>query len=255
MLKKFALDLSHGLRTMVRGIDADWNFGERRRCLRFNCRHKVELYQGDDDKQERSTAYVLNYGLGGVRIAFPGNLKVGEKIKLKFPHPLPGVTARTLACEIVWRRKNSKTLEMLAGAKFTEPKDRMSASWIAYFFRERGSAAGDLRENRKYYRADCKLDVVARSDADRAVGEVHNLSLGGAFLRVNRPAEAGDEWLLDISGLSSYEGMHFKGKVLSCEMGEAGMYEQRIEFAHEDQEMVKLLRKYILTLSKDFWTE
>lgn len=248
MLKKFATDLTHGLRSMVRGVDADWTFNERRKTLRFNCRHKVDLLQDEN----KSLAYVIDYSMGGVRLAYPGALKVGERIKLKFPHPLPGYSVNTLDCEIVWRRKNSKTLEMVAGARFVESRDRMKSSWVAYFFNERGSS--DVRERRLFYRAEGKLDVVARGDADRSVGEVRNVSLGGAFLKINRPAEVGDIWGLDISGFG-LEGVHFKAEVLSCEMGESGLYEQRVKFTEKDEESLKLLRKYMVKLSKDFWTE
>lgn len=248
MLKKFATDLTRGLRSMVRGVDADWTFNERRKTRRFACRHKVDLYQGDG----KSIAYVIDYSMGGVRLAFPGALKVGERIKLKFPHPLPGYSTSSLDCEVVWKRKNSKTLEMLFGARFLESKERMRTSWVAYFFNERGTS--DPRERRMFFRANCKLDVVARSADDRAVGEVRNLGLGGAFLKINRPAEAGDTWGLDISGLG-LEGMHVKGDVLSCEMGENGLYEQRVKFKNKDEETLKQMRKYLLKMSKDFWTE
>lgn len=253
MLKKFAADITHGLRSMVRGVDADWDFAERRRCLRFSCRHKVELLQGE--KENKAAAYVMNYGLGGVRLAFPGNLKIGERVKLRFPHPLPGFNVKSLECEVVWRRKNSKSLEMLAGLKFCESKERLAASWIAYFFKERGSSSNDLKENRKKVRVTCKLNAVARGEEDRGVGEVHNISLGGALLKLNRPSEVGDEWLLDIDGLSSFPGLHVKGKVLSCDTDDSGMFAQRVKFDPPDEEMAKLLKKYILALSKDFWTD
>lgn len=253
MLKKFASDITHGLRSIVRGVDADWDFNERRRCLRFQCRHKVEILQGEKDT--KSSTYVLNYGIGGVRIAYQGNLKIGERVKLRFPHPLPGFSVKTLECEVVWRRKNSKSLEMLAGLKFLESKERMAGSWIAYFFKERGASVPDLRENRGHVRATCKLAVVARNDEDRAVGEVYNISLGGLNMKINRPSEVGDQWLLDISGLSSFPGLHFKGKVLSCEMDESGMYDQRVMFQQPEAEMLKLLRKYLLALTKNFWTD
>lgn len=252
MLKKFASDITHGLRSMVRGLDADWDFSERRRGMRFQCRHKVEMLQGENEA--KSVAYVLNYGIGGVRIAFPGNLKMGERVKLRFPHPLPGYNVKSLECEVVWRRKNPKSLEMLAGLKFVESSERMASSWIAFFFRERGSSVNTVRENRKHVRATCKMNVVARSDSDRAVGEVYNISLGGLFMKINRPAEVEDTWLLDISGVSNFPGLHFTGVVLSCEQDNSGMYAQQVAFQNMDPDMVKLLRKYLLALTKDFWT-
>lgn len=239
---------------MVRGIDADWDFSERRRCVRFSCRHKVDLVREDDKKNDKSVAYVLNYGVGGVRITFPKSLKVGEKVKLRFPHPLPGFSVRTLECEVIWRRKNPKTLEMLAGLKFLEGKERMQSSWVAYFLRERGASAGDIREDRAWVRSDCELEVVARSDEDRAVGRIKNIGMGGALVALNRPAEPKDEWGLDISGLSSLPAMHIRCQVKSCDMGEDGMYVQRVEFAPiKDETMAKLIRKYMLALHKDFW--
>lgn len=238
---------------MVRGVDADWQFHERRRSVRFKCRHKVDLLSGEDDN--KTVAYVLNYSMGGVRISYPGNLKVGDKVKLRFPHPLQGVTVKAVSCEVLWRRKNSKTLEMLAGLKFLESGERMSQSWIAYFFREREASANDLKESRKSVRMSCKLDVVARSAEDRAVGQMLNLGLDGALIKINRPAEVGDLWLLDVSGLSSLAPLHFKASVLSCDMGPDGMYAQRVEFGPSEEEMQKIHRKYLLTLSKDFWDE
>jgi PilZ domain len=250
MLKKFATDITRGLRSMVRGVDADWDFTERRRTIRFNCRHKVDLLKGD----VKTIAYVMDYSMGGVRLAYPGTIKVGEIIKLRFPHPLPGTTVRSLECEIVWRRKNPKTLEMLAGAKFQETKDRMSKSWIAYFFRERNATSRDLVEDRKYIRADCDLEIVARNDDDRAVGQAIDIGLDGANLRLNRPAEPGDKWTLDISGLSTFPGIYLTCEVLSCEPGEAGLFEQRVNFGKIDDDNLKLLRKYLLALCRDFWT-
>ena len=240
---------------MVRGVDADWDFSERRRCVRFTCRHKVDLVHEEDDGG-KNVAYVLNYGVGGVRITYPKSLKIGEKIKLRFPHPLPGFSVRTLECEVIWRRKNPKTLEMLAGLKFVEGKERMQSSWVAYFLRERGATGADAREDRDYFRAECKLDVVARADDDRAVGHALNMGIGGALLALNRPAEPGDEWGLDISGLSSFPAFHRRCQVKSCEMGENGMYIQRVEFGPvRDEDTAKLIRKYMLALSKDFWTD
>lgn len=251
MLKKFATDLTRGVRSMVRGIDADWHFNERRRALRFKCRHKVDLLQGE----KKSVAYVINYGLGGVRLSNPGSIKVGETVQLRFPHPLPGVSVRSVACEVLWRRKNTKTLEILAGLKFVEDGERMANSWLNYFFKERKATPEDLREKREFVRVPCKLELVARSDSDRGVGEVHNVSLGGAYLLVNRPAEVGDTWLLDIGGLSSLKPFHFQSTVLSCEMGESGLYAQRVKFKNHDEINLALLRKYLLALSKDFWTD
>lgn len=255
MLKKFATDLTRGLRSMVRGLDADWRFTERRQTIRFSCRHKVELFQMEGEKEKKSVAYVIDYSLGGVRLSNPGTIKRGEKVKLRFPHPLPGFPVRSVECEVLWKRKNTKTLEMLAGLKFLETKDRMAKSWVAYFFRERGATLSDLKEDRAFYRAPCKLDVVCRSENDRAVGEMRDLGLGGALIKVNRPAEPGDKWLLDVSGVSNFPGMHFESTVLSCQMGEAGLYEQRVRFEGASEETKKLLQKYLTALSKDFWTD
>lgn len=253
MLKKFASDITKGLRSMVRGVDADWQFDERRRTIRIKSRHKVDLLQETKDAEPtKSVAYVMNYSMGGVRISFNGNLKVGEKVQLRFPHPLPGVTKSVVNCEILWRRKNSKTLEMLAGAKFLDSGDYMMQSWISYFFRERGSASSDLVEDRKSVRCDCTLDVLARGD-ENAQGRVLNLGLGGALLAINRPAEVGDEWGLDISGLSSFEGFHVKGVVQSCETGKSGLFNQRVKFKQPAEEQEKIMKKYLLALSRDFW--
>ena len=144
---------------------------------------------------------------------------------------------------------------MLAGAKFTEPKERMMKSWIAYFFQERGATLAALKERRKFYRAICKLDVVARAGSDRAVGEIRDMGIGGAFLKINRPAEPGDKWDLDISGVSNFTGMHYQSTVLSCAMGESGLYEQHVRFDGADEESLKLMQKYLLALSRDFWAE
>lgn len=236
---------------MVRGVDADWQFTERRRAIRCKCRHKVDLLQGPEEN--KSVAYVLNYSLGGVRLGNPGNIKVGEKVKLRFPHPLPGYPVKSLECEVLWRRKNTKSLEMLAGLKFLEPKERMMSSWIAYFFAERKATTSDLKEDRKSVRVACKLEVIARSEEDRAVGEAVNIGLGGALIIINRPSEIGDELSLDIGGLSSFPAMHFKGRVESNSVTDTGMYAQRVKFVERDDEMLKLLGKYMLALSKDFW--
>ena len=236
---------------MVRGVDADWQFTERRRSIRFKCRHKVDLLQGPEDN--KSVAYVLNYSMGGVRLGNIGTIKVGEKVKLRFPHPLPGYSVKTLECQVLWRRKNTKSLEMLAGLKFLETKERMMSSWIAYFFAERKATQGDLVEDRKSVRTACKLEVIARSDEDRAVGEALNIGLGGALIVINRPSEIGDELALDIGGLSTFPAMHFKAIVESNTVTDTGMYAQRVKFVERDDDMLKLLSKYMLALSKDFW--
>lgn len=251
MLKKFAIDITHGLRSMVRGFDADWDFTERRQTLRIPCRHKVEMFRGESKK----VAYVLDYSMGGLRITCPDVLKVGEKLKVQFPHPLPGISVNSLQCEVLWTRKNTKTLERLAGLKFLESGKRLASSWVAYFFRERNSTAQDLKEQRKLFRAECELEALARDGVDTAMGQVQNLSLGGAMVQLNRPAEVGDEWGLDLSGLSSFKPIHLKYTVLSCEAGTAGLYKQRIEFEEPDEETLKMLKKYMIALSKDFWTD
>ena len=229
---------------MVRGVDADWQFDERRRTIRFKCRHKVDILQGEGEAEQKTLGYVMNYSMGGVRLAHPGGLKVGEVVRIRFPHPLPGVTRNTVKCEVVWRRKNSKTLEMLHGAKFLESGEHMMQSWVSYFFRERGAAAGDLREDRAHVRCECKLDVLARGEEERAQGRVLNIGLGGALLALNRPAEVGDEWGLDISGLSSFEAFHVKGIVQSCETGKSGLFNQRMKFLPPEEEQEKVLKKY-----------
>ena len=251
MFKKFATDITHGIRSMVRGVDADWDFTERRKTMRFGCRYKFDLLKEDT----KSVAYVVNYSMGGVRLAYPGSLKVGETIQLRFPHPLPNTSVRTLSCQVVWRRKNPKTLEMVAGLKFVESKEQLGKSWIVYFLRERGASSRDLIEDRKHVRLACNLDIVARTDSDRAVGQSKNIGLKGALLALNRPAEVGDMWALDITGLSSFPGIHIKCEVLSCEPGESGLYEQRVRFEPCDEPTTKLLKKYILALTKDFWTD
>jgi PilZ domain-containing protein len=250
MFKKFASDITRGLRSMVRGIDADWQFEERRRTLRFKSRHKVDMHHGEGEKH---VAYVMDYSMGGVRINSAQSLKVGEVVDLQFPHPLPGVSKSSVKCEVLWRRKNPKTLEMLYGAKFLETAEHMMQSWVSYFFRERGAASGDLVEDRKHVRCACSLDVLARS-VENAQGKVLNIGLGGALLAINRPAEPGDQWGLDISGLSSFEGFHVKAIVQSCETGMSGLFNQRVEFKPPAEEQEKIMKKYILALSKDFWS-
>lgn len=251
MLKKFASDLTRGLRSMVRGVDADWEFDERRRTVRFNCRHKVDLLLSEEEAKDMG--YVLEYSMGGLRVSHRCPLKPGQRLKVRFPHPLPGVSVRAVECEVIWRRKNPKTLETLAGMKFVETRERMANSWVAYFFRERDASSKDLVEHRRSYRTTCSLDVVARSEDERSVGKLENISTGGAFLRINRPAEVGDRWGLDISGLSTFEAMHIEGTVQSCDMDESGLYEQRITFDELDEETEKILQKYLLALTKNFW--
>ena len=107
-------------------------------------------------------------------------------------------------------------------------------------------------EDRKSVRCDCSLDVLARGD-ENAQGRVLNLGLGGALLAINRPAEVGDEWGLDISGLSSFEGFHVKGIVQSCETGKSGLFNQRVKFKQPAEEQEKIMKKYLLALSRDFW--
>jgi len=238
---------------MVRGVDADWQFDERRRTIRIKSRHKIDLLKdAGDGKQEKSIAYVLNYSMGGVRMSYNGNLKVGERFQLHFPHPLPGVTKSSVNCELVWRRKNPKSLEMVAGAKFLDSGEYMMQSWVSYFFRERGSGSSDLVERRKSVRCPCDLDVLARS-VENAQGKVLNIGMGGALLTLNRPAEKGDQWGLDISGLSSFDGFHVKAVVQSCETGKSGLFNQRVVFEKPAEDQEKIFKKYLLALSKDYW--
>lgn len=253
MLKKFATDISHGLRTMVRGLDADWDFSERRRTLRFSCRYKTEVIKGDQTK----VAYVINYSMGGLRFSSTHKYKVGDQISIKFPHPLEGVAVRSIACEVLFVRKNPKTLEIVCGVKFKETKQRMAGSWIAYLFREKGVDGKDLVEKRKVFRTHCRLDVVARSGEERAVGHMTNISQQGACISINRPAEVDDIWGLDIKGLSNLAPMHIKVTVLSCEIEAEGLYRQRVQFHTEsmDEPTRTLFHSYLQHLAKDFWTE
>jgi hypothetical protein len=252
MLKKFATDLSRGLRTMVRGLDADWDFAERRKTIRFSCRYKVDVMRGEESK----VAYVINYGMGGLRFTSTHKYKVGETVSVKFPHPIEGVTVRSISCEILFVRKNPKTLEIVCGAKFKETKPRMAASWVAYLFREKKVETKDLVEDRKMFRSPCRLDVLARSGEERAVGHMINISPQGACIAINRPAEAEDIWGLDIKGLSNLQPMHLKVTVLSCDMEAEGLYRQRVSFNTPIDEATKtLLMSYMQHLAKDFWTE
>jgi hypothetical protein len=252
MLKKFATDLSHGLRTMVRGLDADWDFSERRKTIRFACRYKVDVLRGEESK----VAYVINYSMGGLRFSSTIKYKVGETVSIKFPHPLDGVTVRSISCEILFARKNPKTLEIVCGAKFKETKPRMAASWVAYLFREKGVDNKDLIEDRKTFRSPCRLDVVARAGEERAVGHLINISQEGACIVINRPAEAEDIWGLDIRGLSSLLPMHVKVTVQSCDMEAEGLFRQRVSFNTPLDEATRgLLVSYMQHLAKDFWTE
>jgi hypothetical protein len=235
---------------MVRGIDADWEFEERRRTIRFKSRHKVELHHGEGEKH---VAHVADYSMGGVRILTAQSLKKGQVVSLRFPHPLPGVSKDTVKCQILWRRKNPKTLETLVGGKFLESAEHMQHSWVSYFFREKGSTSNDLREDRKFIRCACNLDVLARS-VENGQGKVLNIGRGGALLALNRPAEPGDEWGLDISGLSSFEAFHMRAIVETCETGESGLFNQRVRFVTSVEEQERILMKYLLALSKDFWT-
>lgn len=254
MLKKFATDLSHGLRSMVRGLDADWDFSERRKTIRFSCRHKVDVSRGEDASK---VAYVTNYSMGGLRFTSTVKYKVGDVVAVKFPYPLEGVQVRSVSCEILWVRKNPKTLEIVCGGRFKETKQRMSASWVAYLFREKGVDSKALVENRKLFRVPCQLDVLARAGEERAVGNVINFGPQGACLSINRPAEVDDVWGLDIKGLSSLQPMHIKVTVLSCEVEAAGLFRQRVSFNLNsmDQATRALLTSYLQHLAKDFWTE
>lgn len=253
MLKKFATDLSRGLRSMVRGIDADWDFSERRRTVRFNCRYKVDVVRGT----EKKIAYIINYSMGGLRFTTTQKYKLGEEIAVCFNLPLEGVTISSVTCEIIFVRKNPKTLETVVGAKFKETKQRMAASWVAYFFREKNASSKDLIEDRKFYRANCRLEVLARGDGDiRGTGQISNLSMQGACIVIDQPAEVDDVWGLDIKGLSNLQAMHIKASVLECEEEAAGLYRQRVAFNTPLDEMTQnLLLGYMQHLAKDFWTE
>lgn len=275
MLKKFATDITRGLRSMVRGLDADWDFEERRRSVRFPCRHKVEMTRTkaasgvssltknlnksagtvSAPKTTKEITYVIDYSMGGVRISTVNQLRVGEELQLRFPHPLKNVKVSNVNCEVVWTRKNPKTLERVSGLKFKETKERMAASWVAYLFRERGSSSGDLREDRKFFRAACNLEVLARGEEERAVGRCRNLSTHGALVELNRPPEPEERWALDLSGLSTLPPMHVHCEVLGCEINDEGLYVQRVQFVNIDEETAKTLRKYLLHLCKDFWTD
>lgn len=252
MLKKFASDLSHGLRTMVRGLDADWDFRERRKTIRFRCRYKVDVTKADETKP----VYVIDYSMGGLRFSTTLKYKVGDEVSIRFPTPLPEVSVSSLHCEIVYSRRNPKTLENVYGVKFKETKQRMSASWIAYFFREKNATSHDLVEHRAHFRISCSVEIVARAADERAVGTMTNLSTEGCCIVINRPAEPDDIWGIDISGISSIQAVHIKGTVLSCELEETGLYRQRIKFPNPLGEATDtILRSYMLALTKDFWTE
>lgn len=252
MLKKFATDLSRGLRSIVRGIDADWDFSERRKTIRFNCRYKVNVTRGEETK----VAYVINYSMGGLRFTTTQKYKAGDTVSIKFPHPLDGVTVQSVSCEILFVRKNPKTLELVCGAKFKETKQRMASSWVAYLFKEKNVASKDLIEGRKVYRCNCRLDVVARAGEERAVGRLVNISPTGACLSLNRPAEIDDLWGLDIKGLSNLQPIHLKVTVLSCDIEAEGLYRQRVSFNTPMDEPTKtLLMEYMRHLAKDFWTD
>ncbi len=253
MLKKFATDLSRGLRSMVRGLDADWDFTERRRTIRFNCRYKVDIVRGDESK----VAYVINYSMGGLRFTTTQKYKIGEQIGVSFPLPLEGVSVKSIACEVIFSRKNPKTLETVVGVKFKETKQRMAASWIRYFFDEKKATSKDLIEDRKIYRANCKLEVLARGVGDnRGTGHAINISTQGACIVIDKAAEAEDIWGLDIKGLSNLQPMHIKATVLECEEEAAGLYRQRVSFNTPlDETTQNLLVSYMQHLAKDFWTE
>ncbi len=236
---------------MVRGVDADWSFEERRRSLRFGCRHKVDLLQGE----KKSITFVLDYSMGGLRLSKPGDVKVGERIKVSFPHPLPGFSISAVECEVVWKRKNTRSLEMLAGLKFVETKERMAKSWVAYFFQERGASSVDLVERRKSVRSPCKLTTAATSPGIQAVGELLNLSLGGGLVRLNRPGEVGDVWGLTVAGADGAPEFSCNAVVQSCDIGPDGMYLQRVKFQSTDPAATKLLSKSLLKLNRNFWTD
>ena len=253
MLKKFATDLSRGLRSMVRGLDADWDFRERRRTVRFNCRYKVDIVRGTETK----IAYIINYSMGGLRFTTTQKYKVGEQIGVTFSLPLEGVTVTSVTCEVVFVRKNPKTLETVVGAKFKETKQRMAASWVAYFFREKNVDNKDLIESRKFFRANCRLEVLARGMGDlRGNGQVTNLSMEGACIVVDQSAEVGDVWGLDLKGLSSLQPIHIKATVLECEEEAAGLFRHRLQFLTPLDDMTQNhLLGYMQHLAKDFWTE
>ncbi len=264
MLKKFATDLSRGLRTMVRGIDADWDFAERRKTIRFQCRYKVDVTFKDTKK----VAYVLDYSLAGLRFTSTVKFKIGEVVQVKFPHPLEGYGVRSLNCEVIWMRKNPKTLELVCGARFKETKPRMAASWIAYLFKEKKVDTKDLVEDRKFYRATCKLEVVARRDDLRSEGHIVDISTEGGCIMIDQASEEEETWGLDIKGLSNLEPMHIKATVLSCvteaevegepdpdgEVQIEGIYRQRVKFQTPlDEKTILLLQNYMQHLAKDFW--
>ena len=253
MLKKFATDLSRGLRTMVRGLDADWDFSERRRTIRFNSRYKVEILRAEENK----VAYVINYSMGGLRFTTTQKYKPGEQLSVNFPLPIEGVSVSKVACEVVFVRKNPKTLETVVGVKFKETKQRMANSWVAYLFREKNAESKDLIESRKVFRTNCRLEVLARGVGDnRGSGQVINISTQGACIVIDKPAETEDIWGLDIKGLSNLQAMHIKVTVLDCEEEAAGLYRQRVSFNSPLDEMTQsLLVSYMQHLAKDFWTE
>lgn len=239
---------------MVRGLDADWGFEERRRGLRFTCRHRVALKTAGSSLKGRK-GYVVDYSVGGVRTITPEPLKVGDQFNVDFHIPIEGVAVNSLACEVVWCRKNQKSLENHSGLKFLEDPATVQASWVGYFFNEKGLTAEHLMETRHWFRIDCKIQVEVKGEAGRSKGNIRNLSMLGLMAELDKAQYIKTDLHVIMMPLERAGPLELLGRAVEVLPGEMGLFRHRILFQDVDPAKKKMLTKYMVTASKDFWTD
>ncbi|MEW6284041.1 MAG: PilZ domain-containing protein, partial [Candidatus Eremiobacterota bacterium] len=221
---------------------------EKRRVVRLKCHHKVEGLSGDTTL----AAVVTDIGLGGVRLALPQRVEMGQEISVRSLEMQDTKVKLEVHARVVWCKPNPETGTIEAGLQFQEDPEVLGGSWVSALLHQLGAEQRHF-EGRKHIRALAGLDAsVQLPDASTLHGKVQDLGLGGGQLLSEQPLPPQTPLKLQVGPYGEYDPLNLTAEVLNSRYDdEKKLWAHSLKFVKTPPAQLKLLGRYVVDLLKD----
>ena len=144
-------------------------------------------------------AELVDLGLKGMRLVLPQRVRRQQALIVS-ALPGDGVAGRPeLRCSVIWCRQNQAG-QIQAGVVYNDTSENLATSWVHYLLLQRNCPVGERKDRR--IEAGVPIEVEDGNKQTLAVGQVVDLSLGGAKIRVPGRLPVDCQLVLKIGGLN-----------------------------------------------------
>ena len=209
------------------------------------------------------SAELVDLGLRGMRLGLPQRVKRGQIVVVS-ALPGDGIVGRTeLRCCVVWCRQN-RDGKIQAGVVYKDTSENLATSWVHYLLLQRHCPAGERKDRR--IEATLPVEVGDASGEALMVGQILDLSLGGAKIRFPSRLPPGERFVLKIGAndpkvkpvILDSQTVGQPQDVIPCDVHVSGQSDTDVlynfKFAGSDSQQ-RPLKRLLLSLLKDLRRE